>query len=120
MRPNTLHHFLTLVDNWKHSYPGKQLGSIMFQNEKLLSNVFWNQKSFNTIHKHPAGAAQLPETIMNPDSVWSYWTDPEKQTVVLRNYIKGNYVVQTRDGIIENGFLVDNTKRFKKGCILLV
>lgn len=120
MTVSKLHHFVELLDTWKHNYAGPQMGSIMFRNDKLLTNVFWNSKSFQTIHKHPKGAEQLPETIENPDQVFSLWEDPKTQRVVLRTYIKGNYIVKTRDGIVVDGLLVDNVSRFRKGVIILV
>ena len=55
---------------------------------------------------------------MTPQECWSYWQDPKTQLVVLRNYIKDNFVVQTVDGIITDAFLVDNVHRFRKGVIL--
>lgn len=121
MAVNKLHHFVALIDEWKSEYPDKnKMGGICFRNDKLLSNVFWSPKSFHTIHKHPKGAEQLPETIENPSEVWSLWADPETQRVVLRTYIRGNYIVTTQDGIITDGFLTSNIKHFQKGCIILV
>lgn len=116
-----LHHLVALIDEWKHDYPDKnKVGGIVFRNDKLLSNVFWSEKSWHTIHKHPKGAEQLPKTIENPDQVFSLWEDPETQRVVLRTYIKGNYIVKTRDGQIVDALLVDNVKRFMKGVLILV
>lgn len=121
MTVSKLHHFVELLDTWKHSYPDKnKVGGIVFRNDKLLSNVFWTEKSWHTIHKHPKGAEQLPETIENPKEVWSIWEDPNTQKVVLRTYIKDNYIVKTRDGIIQDAYLVDNVNRYRKGCIILV
>lgn len=119
MREGTLHHFVTLMDKWKHEYPGDKLGEIIFRNEKLLTNVFFNSKSFQAVHKYPKGAEQLPETIEHPDSVWSFWANPKEQKDVIRHYIKGNYVVKTLNGNITDAYLVDNINRFRKGCILI-
>src|SRR5579859_6934225 len=120
MNNSKLHHFIEKWSEWKHVYHSDNKDNIIFQNEKLLSNVVFTLKAFHMISKHLNGFEQIPETIMNPDSVWSRWLDPEKQTTVLRNYIKGNYVVSTKDGVVEDAFSVGDTKRFKTGCILLI
>ncbi len=118
MTVNKLHHFVALMDEWRRDYPGDKLGEIIFRNEQLLTNIFWNNKSFQNVHKHPKGAEQLPDTIEKPDSVWSYWKDPNDQKDVYRHYIRGNYVVKTLNGNIEDAFLVDNPKRFEKGVLI--
>lgn len=114
-----LHQFSNLIHQWKYDYHSDGLHEIIFQNEKLLTNVVFNNKSFSNISHHAKGTHQLPDTITNCDECWSYWANPEKQTEVFRNYIKGNYVVQTEDGKIVNAYLVDNVNRFRRGVIIL-
>lgn len=113
-----LHNMVALVHQWKHDYHSDVKGTLTFQNKELYSNVIFNHKSFKAIQNNSAGFDQLADTVTNPDEVWSYWLDTNKQTITLRNYIKGNYVVKTQDGIITNAYLVDNVSRFRKGVII--
>lgn len=106
----------TMIDNlpelmreWRDKYHSDRLGNVTFQNYALLSNVMFTRHAANQMHAHPRGAAMLPETIANPSEVWMRWEDVAKQQVVLRNYItyigSAAYVVQTRDGAIQDAFL---------------
>jgi hypothetical protein len=114
---------LNIVDEWQKTYHFDK-GIIVFQNKENLTNIRFDNNSLHEISKHPRGVENLPETLMNPDEIWSRWGD-QKQLVVLRNYIKfgsnGNYVVQTKDGIVINGIFVVNSliDRFRKGLILI-
>ena len=112
------HHFLNEWQEWKHLYHSDQLGNITFQCERLLTNILFTHKSFHSIKNHLKGFDQIPGTVMHPEEVWSYWQNPKKQTVVLRNYIKENYIVKTTDGEITDAFLTDNINRYRKGVIL--
>lgn len=109
-----LHNMLTIFHKWQHKYKS-DLETVTFQNAQTFANVKFNQKAFQTISKHSAGFEQLDETVINPDEIWSYWTDPKKQLSVKRNYIKGRYIVTTEDGIITNGFLAEHVNQFRKG-----
>ncbi len=114
-----LHHFLDEWNTWKHEYHSNPKGDVIFQNQKLLTNIKFTTKSFHAIRNNLKGFEQLPETVMNPSEVWSRWANPEKQTVTLRTYIKGNYVVQTTDGEITNAYLVENISKYRQGVIVL-
>jgi len=113
-----LHNFIEAWQEWKLKYHTNEHGEIIFQCERLLTNIVFNQHSFHSIKNHLKGFEHLPDTVMTPQECWSYWQDPKTQLVVLRNYIKDNFVVQTVDGIITDAFLVDNVHRFRKGVIL--
>jgi phage-Barnase-EndoU-ColicinE5/D-RelE like nuclease2 len=119
MQEYRMHHMLNIVEDWKKDYHTKG-DDIVFQNKKTLTNVFFNNNSFHKISSHNKGFELLPETIMQPDQIWSHWEDPDKQQIVLRNYIKGQYVVFTRQGIVTDAYLVAKSSiaRFQKGVIL--
>lgn len=120
----TAHQFMNLIDEW-HKEHNSDKGVITFQNHKFHANVILDNTGVHEIMKHTRGAENLPEAIINPSEVWSKWGDVN-QRVVLRNYIllgsNGNYVVQTKDGIIQNGIFVVNSSldKFRKGLILLL
>lgn len=113
-----LHQFSELVHEWKIKYHTDGLHEIIFQNEKLLTNIIFNNKSFSNIAHHAKGTDQLADTVIDCDECWSYWANAEKQTEVFRNYIKGNFAVTTKDGYIIDAHLVDNVNRFRKGVIV--
>jgi hypothetical protein len=114
-----LHKFIEAWHIWQHEYHSDSLGNVVFQNQKLLTNIRFTNKSFHVIRNNLKGFENLPDTVMNPDECWSYWKDPHKQTDVYRNYIKGQYVVSTLNGEIQNGYLVDNISKYRKGVIVL-
>lgn len=97
-----------IIDGWKHDYHVDRLGNICFQNEELLSNVWFTPHSAHQIHGHPRGVAKLPDTLSDPSEVWMRWEDPVKQQVVMRSYIsyheKSAYVVNTRAGAVQDAF----------------
>lgn len=117
LRAVGLHLVVQKLHEWKLKHHSDH-DTITFQCEPLLTNVEWNGKSFHNIRNHPEGFDQLEETITSPDEVWAAWRNATEQKEVLRNYIRGNYVVQTDDGKIVNAYLVDNVSRFRKGVIV--
>lgn len=116
---NKLHHFIESWEMWKHEYHSDQMGNVIFQNKKLLTNVRFTSKSFHNVRNNLKGFEKIPDTIMHPSEVWSLWADPKKQTVVLRNYIKDGYIVQTKDGEVTNSFATENISKYRVGVILL-
>jgi hypothetical protein len=113
-----LHLVLQQADAWKLKYHYDH-NSITFQSEKLLSNVVLTNHAIVTISNHANDVDKLPETIENFDECWSRWTNVKEQKDVLRNYIKGNYVVSTKNGVITDAISVDNVNKYRLGCILL-
>lgn len=113
-----LHNILHQLHQWKLDYHSDVKGNITFQNKELYTNVIFNHKSFKAIQHNSAGFEQLADTIISPNEVWSIWVDADKQTDTKRVYIKENYCVFTTNGIITNGYLVDNVARFRKGVII--
>lgn len=113
-----------IMDDWDTKYHVDKLGSIIFQNKRLLSNVVFSHKSFHSVKSTSKGFENIPEAIMNPDEVWSYWDDPKKQYDVLRNYIlideKSSYIVQTKAGIVTDAFMIVPSKliKYRKGLPL--
>jgi hypothetical protein len=74
---------------------------------------------------HLRGFENLPDTIEKANEVWSYWENPKVQRVVIRNYIligekSDNFVVTTRDGVVEDTNFVTNSRldNYRKGVIL--
>lgn len=120
MKTNKLHELLAQVDDWRENYHTNKKGEVVFQNKQLYSNVKFTNMSLHEIQKHPRGFELIPEAIENPDEIWSFWEDPKKQIVTMRNYIKLGYVIQTKDGVIIDAFAVPNSKmdRFRKGLPL--
>ena len=117
------HHLAEVVDGWKGEYHVGKNGDVVFQNEKLLSNVRFTAKSLNQIQKHSKGFDNIPAAVINPDEVWASWDDPEKQLKSVRNYIifgPVSYVVQTVAGEITDAFAVSNRSltKYRKGAIL--
>ena len=121
MNTGRLHSLLAQLDDWREYYHTNKKGEIIFQNKQLYSNVKFNNNSLHEIQKHPRGFDLIPGTIEEPEEVWSYWEDPNKQLVTMRNYIKFGYVIQTKDGVIIDAFAVPNSKldRFRKGLPLI-
>jgi len=121
MQTGKLHQLIAQIDEWRDEYHTTKKGEIVFQNKQLYSNVKFNNNSLHEIQKHPRGFELIPTTIEEPEEVWSSWEDAKKQLVVLRNYIRFGYVIQTRDGIIQDAFAVPKSKldRFRKGLPLL-
>jgi len=121
--PNT-HEAIKIVDTWREKYHTDTKGNIIFQNKETLSNIFFNNHSFNLI-KNRRGLDNLPETLTNPSEIWSYWDDPKKQIVTMRNYIlfgsNISYICQTKDGKVINAFGVTASlvNRYRKGLILI-
>lgn len=113
-----LHNLVEQVHKWKVEYHSDVKGNITFQNNELYTNIIFNHKSFKNIQHNSAGFEQLADTVTDPDECWSSWKNSDEQTSTLRNYIKGNYVVKTQDGIIINAYLVDNVNRFRVGCLV--
>ena len=117
-----MHGFLNVVEQWKNEYNYNRQGDVVFQNKRLLTNVFLTQKAVHKIGGHAAGSDFIPETIQQPSEVWALWKD-HTQMNVYRAYIlfgAKNYVVLTLDGIIQDAFIVPNGSlgRYRKGCIL--
>lgn len=118
-----VHYLLETVESWKQKYGTNQAGEIIFQNKELMSNVRFNNNSFNHIRVHSTGFENIPEAIMSPSEVWATWEDTDSQQTVLRNYIlfgRVSYVVQTKAGVIVDAFSVSNTaaNKYRKGVIL--
>lgn len=99
-----------LISSWKEQYHVDRLGNICFQNYDLLSNVWFTHHSAAVVHGHPRGSDSIPSTVINPAEVWARWEDVDAQQIVLRNYItftdKNAFVVQTRQGAIQDAFTV--------------
>lgn len=117
LKAKGLHMMANIWNDWAHSNHSDH-NTITFQNNRTMANVVFTQKAFSTIQKHSHGFEQLPETIKNPQEIWSQWEDTHEQRVTLRCYIKGNYCVMTRDGILINAILVDNVNRFRQGVLI--
>jgi hypothetical protein len=60
-----MHHLLRVMEDWRKEYHTKANGDVVFQNERLLSNIFFTTESFHTIAKHSAGFDNIPEVLMN-------------------------------------------------------
>ena len=115
----TFSQLLQVLHEWKSKYHTNREGDLIFQNKETFANVILTDNVVHVIERHSTGFGQLPDTIENPDEIWSYWGD-EKQRIALRNYIKDNYVVQTKDGRITDAFQVSEKaiNNFRKGVIL--
>lgn len=117
-----LPHLPAIIEEWKSKYHTTRIGNIILQSRELLSNITITHTSLHQIHKHPRGVELLPETLMNPDEVWSRWENPLNQVHVLRNYIlygdKISYIVQTKNGVVQDAFVITRgqAERFRIGC----
>jgi hypothetical protein len=122
-KPN-MHQLFSITGDWEK---GRHVtkGVIYFQNKETLANVKFTSDSFHTISKNPRGVENLPDCVENPSEIWSFWDDPKKQMVTMRNYIligsNISYICQTRDGVIINAFGITASRldRYRKGLLLL-
>lgn len=118
-----MHYLLEIVHDWKRDYHVNDKGDIVFQNKALLNNIRFNNNSLHEITNHSSGFENLPETVQDPDEVWSVWGD-ERQRIVLRNYIKfgsdSAYIVQTKDGLVVDAFAMSlkQTDKYRKGILI--
>jgi phage-Barnase-EndoU-ColicinE5/D-RelE like nuclease2 len=123
----TLFQMAMLIDGWKNQYHTDSHHNIIFQNKELLTNVIFPSDYLHKNHSINRGFANLPEAIINPDEVWSFWRDPDPkhQKEVIRNYIlQGDslyYVVTTLLGVIQKAQIVVPSRidRYRKGLIIL-
>lgn len=118
-----LHQLLEIVNGWREEHLVNKAGDIIFQYKPTYTNVRFTSNSLHAIQPHARGFENIPDTIKNPDEVWMTWEDPGSQLVVLRNYIKfgsTSYIVQTRDGVVVNAFVVSNrgANKYRKGVII--
>lgn len=120
MKQDGLHYFVKLINEWKGKYHTTTQGNIIFQNKQVMSNVVFTHNSMHKIQAHSKGVEQLPETIMTPDELWSRWEDVKTQRIVLRNYVMGGYVVQTRDGIITDAFATAQVNKYRVGALVVL
>lgn len=118
MKPEGLHFFITEVNKWRHNYHTDHAGTVIFQNKETLTNVRFTNKSMHVIQGHSKGVEQLPDTIIHPEEIWSWWKDAKDQKDVCRAYIKGNYVVLTEAGQITDSFLVRSADKYRRGCLI--
>lgn len=120
-RATGMHYLINQVNEWKQDYHVDKLDNIIFQNKQLYSNIVFTNNSLHAIQNHAQDVEKLPDTIENPDMVWSKWADAKDQKEVLRTYIKDNYVVMTKDGkIIDARRVYDaHLNRYRKGVPLL-
>jgi hypothetical protein len=114
---------MQIYQGWKDDYHVNSKHQIIFQNKKTLANVKFDDISFHNIEKNMRGFENLPTAIEKPTEIWSKWVDKKKQSEVLRNYIltgKINYVVQTKNGHIENAFACakSSLNQYRKGLPL--
>lgn len=114
-----LHKFIEAWHTWQHEYHSDKMGTVIFQNQKLLTNIRFTAKSFHNVRNNLNGFEKLPDTVMHPSECWSFWKDPEKQTDVYRHYIRDNYLVITLNGEIMNAFLFTSIAKYRKGVIVL-
>ena len=115
---------MRIYQSWKDEYHLNNKHQIIFQNKKTFANVKFDDISFHNIEKNMRGFENLPDTIANPDEIWSYWFDKGKQQIAMRNYItygKINYCVITKAGHVQNAFAFAKgaSGKYRKGIILL-
>lgn len=114
-----------VAEGWREDYHTDKLGNVIFQNKETLSNIWLTDHSLRAIHKHPRGVEALPQVVQHPEEVWSRWENVEDQQVVLRNYLiaghNSTYIVQTRDGAVQDAFLVarSTTNKYRVGTVWL-
>lgn len=118
-----LHYLMEVVSEWRQKYPQDKRGDIVFQHKPTLANVVFTNNALHKIQAHSTGFEQIPETIENPDELWSLWEDPAEQKVVIRYYMKFGkvaYMVKTRDGVIQDAFAMSlrAINKYRKGCLL--
>lgn len=111
-----MYQMLKVIEEWKLKYHSDK-SEIIFQNKKFLFNIIFSQNSLINISKNSKGFENIPNTVENPDEVWSELKDD-----ILKSYIKFakpySYVVQTKNGIIENAFLTTSVDKYRKGLWL--
>ncbi len=123
----SLNNLLAIIEDWRNTYHhDTKPNDIVFQNIEHLANVRFTNTSYADIHSTTRGIENLPETLMHPSEIWSYWADPIEQMDTMRNYIllgeSGiNYVVVTKNGEVVAAKIVHTSKidRYRKGLILL-
>lgn len=114
---------VNIMDDWRRDYHVDKIGNIVFQNKQLLANIVYTTHSAHTIGHHVRGVEMLPETLIHPTEVWSRWENTEDQQIVLRNYLqfseKTAYIVQTRDGAVQDGFLMsrNQAEKYRTGVV---
>lgn len=113
-------YLVEIVNDWRKNYHVNREGDIVFQNKRTLANVTFSDNALHKIAPHSKGFEMIPQTIGEPDEIWSSWENPKKQMVTLRNYIKFDqfiFIVQTRDGVILDAFIVSPKagNRYRKG-----
>ena len=119
----TMQELFAIFHEWQKDYHFEK-DVITFQNKEQYSNIRFNNNSFHEVAKHPRGAENLPETLMNPNEIWARWGD-EKQMIVLRNYIligqNISYICQTKDGVVIDAFAATASQisKYRKGLILI-
>lgn len=118
MRTDGLHYFIKLVNEWRGEYHTDKKGVIILQNKATMTNVRFTNASMHKIQQHSRGVEQLPDTVMQPDEIWAKWKDVKTQKIVLKVYIRSNYVVFTEDGQITDAFLVKSADRYRNGCLV--
>ena len=116
---------MAIYQSGKDKYHVNEKHQIIFQNKKTFANVRFDDNSFHAVEKNMRGFELLPETIQKPDEIWSYWADPAKQLIPVRNYIKIgkiNYIVQTKNSHVENAFAVakSSLNQYRKGLPLIL
>ena len=123
----SLFNMAMMIDQWRDQYHTDSHHNIIFQNKELLTNVKMPTNYLHANHSASRGFSNLPECVMNPSEVWSYWKNPnpKRQKDVIRNYILSgdniNYVVQTESGVIKKAICVVPSRidRYRKGVIIL-
>lgn len=114
-----LSEIMAIVGEWKNKYHCNNKGDIVFQNKPTRANVVLDDNTIHIIAKHPDGFDKMAATISGGE-IWSLWGD-QKQLVVLRNYINGNYIVSTRNGRVVDAFQVANRSinNYRKGVLII-
>lgn len=116
-----LHYMVRQYDAWRRTEHTDMLDNIILQNQALMTNVRFPSNVLHTMHKHPRGFNNLPDTVKDPDEVWMTWKNADEQRTVLRNYCKFDerscYVVQTENGSVTDAFLVSEAgaEKYRKG-----
>ncbi len=119
LKATGLHYIVNTVHSWKRDYHTDKFDNIVFQNKRLLTNAFFTNNSLHAVQHHPQGLINLPDTIQSPDEVWSMWADVDTQQEVLRAYIKSDYVVMTKQGVVIDARQVTGSlNKYKKGVPL--
>ena len=110
-----------LIDDWKQKYHVNNRHEIIFQNKALFSNVRFPSNFLHAGHVNSRGFENIPECVENPSEIWSYWKDPDKQRISIRNYLIFNekicYCVTTEAREIVDAFAVvpSLVQKYRKG-----